>query len=37
MAALAAYLAGEEPRSLTAARCRQVAAQLQLPYESVSG
>lgn len=36
MAVLAAYLAGEEARSMSAARCREVAAQLQLPYEAVS-
>lgn len=34
---LAAYLAGEDPRSLTAARCREVAGQLQMPYQAVRG
>ncbi|PRW05800.1 hypothetical protein C2E21_9561 [Chlorella sorokiniana] len=35
MATLSAYLAGEDPRTLRSERCRQVAAQLQMPYTAV--
>lgn len=36
MMQLHAFLAGEDARTMGSARCREVAAQLHLPYEAVS-